>query len=67
MATLLFEKGSFEDALPFYQRALHGGEAVLGISHPHTIQWAKNFAIALEQQGRRSEARELRAKYRKKK
>jgi nephrocystin-3 len=48
---LLYSKGDYEGAQPFYERALQARERVLGKEHPDTLASVHNLAALLYSKG----------------
>jgi non-specific serine/threonine protein kinase/serine/threonine-protein kinase len=56
MGYLLKEQGKFDEAEPFYRKALEGRRRVLGDDHPHTLSSIRNMGYLLKEQGKFDEA-----------
>ncbi len=59
LASYHHSQGRYEDALPFFKRALTISEATLGDNHPTVATWLNNIAGLYRDQGRYEEAEPL--------
>ena len=58
MANVFQNKGQYDKALEWYQRALDGSEKVLGKDHPGTLGTVQNMATVFQNKGEYDKALE---------